>query len=85
MLQVTRLGSTQQAEVTLLHFSGWPNFNVPTNASQLAGFKSMINQLLAHYTAPNKDFKALVHCFKGHGRTGTTLTILSQLLQAYYG
>ena len=26
-----------------------------------------------------------MHCRKGHGRTGTTATILSRLLQSYHG
>ena len=70
-------------EVTLLHFIGWPDLQVPSSVSQLESFNLIIKHLLTHYTEPNQDSKALVHCTKGHGRTGTTLTILSRLLQAY--
>lgn len=75
----------KSARVTLLHFSGWPDCDIPAEEEELEGFNLMMNKLVAHYTAAaTRNQKAVVHCRQGHGRTGTTVTILSRLLQRYH-
>lgn len=71
-----------------MHFSGWPDCGVPESDEELEGYRKVIEELFAFYTtgaASEGRDKALVHCRQGHGRTGTTLLILSRLLQAHYG
>ena len=46
-------GAEEEAEVTHLHFSGWPDLGTPQSESQLEGVEIMLKQLLAHYTKPN--------------------------------
>ena len=40
-----------------------------------------LQNLLTFYKLAKDDEKALVHCLKGHGRTGTFALILTRLLQ----
>ena len=77
--------TVKESQVTLLHFSGWPDCDVPKKEEELTGFNKMMDLLLSFYLINNTGQKAVVHCRQGHGRTGTTVTILSRLLQAFYG
>ena len=70
----------KEISVTLLHFNGWPDLDVPTEPESIEGFNALVSLLLSFY-ATNQG-KAVMHCRMGKGRTGTTLTILSRLLQA---
>ena len=46
----------------------------------------VITEMYKFYTSEaNSGKRALVHCRQGHGRTGTTVLILTQLLQSRYG
>lgn len=83
-LKVSHGGKTRQ--IRLIHFSGWPDCGVPEEPSELVGFNQMLKELLNHYIngTERREKKAIVHCRQGHGRTGTTVTILSRLLQAHY-
>ena len=73
----------REREVTLLHFRGWPDLDVPQEADEVIGFSELVRQL-TNFHVKSSDGRALVHCRQGHGRTGTLLTILSRLLQMYH-
>ena len=82
----TRSGSMiEERDMTVLHFSGWPDLDIPSTQEQIAGFGELINQLVGLYTASKGAKKAIVHCRGGHGRTGTFVTIVSRMLQIYHG
>ena len=40
--------------------------------------------MLAFYLLAKDNEKALVHCYGGHGRTGTCALIIARLLQKMY-
>ena len=69
----------EEREVTHYEFSGWPNFSVPTNSSELEAFESLVREVLPFVCDSKEEGQLLIHCRKGHGRSGTFLTILSQL------
>ena len=67
-LTLSRLDGTDNdvnsREVTLLHFSGWPDLYVPYTSKKLNGFRKMMQELVTFYVSPSKQesHKALVHC-----------------------
>lgn len=69
-----------ESEVTLLHFKGWPDLDVPSRHDQLMGFQELVRLLTRFYVIGDGSQKALIHCRQGHGRTGTLLTVLTRLL-----
>ena len=75
--------------MTLLHFKGWPDCDVPETDEEMEGFNSLLSKLVNFYkvdtTALRKpENKAIVHCRQGHGRTGTLVTILTRKLQEHF-
>ena len=52
---------------------------VITKAQQAEGYNNLILNLVNFYGEVSSA-KALVHCRQGHGRTGTTVTILTRVL-----
>ena len=72
----------KENSVTLLHFNGWPDLDVPTEPESIEGFNTFMTHLVEFY-ATNQG-RAVVHCRGGMGITGTTVTILSRLLQAVH-
>lgn len=67
--------------VTQLHYSGWPDFGVPTDPARLLGIVRICrDEVRRHgYAIDDKDaYDALpivVHCSAGCGRTGTFCTV----------
>ena len=41
----------KSAHVTMLHFSGWPDCDIPTEEEDVEGFNLMMTKLVTHYTA----------------------------------
>ena len=74
-----------ERDITLLHFQGWPDLDIPTEDGQLAGLNELLKQLVTLYAGSNGSKKAIVHCRGGHGRTGTFVTILARMLQIFHG
>lgn len=73
------------SDITLYHFSGWPDLDTPTTSEQLAGFYSLIQALITFYISEEGENKrAVMHCRGGHGRTGTCSLILTRILQQFY-
>ena len=73
----------KEAQVELVHFSGWPDCEVPTEEEEVSGFTEVVKILFNHYIF-KKEGKAIVHCGQGHGRTGALATILTRVLQQFY-
>ena len=66
-----------KANVTILWFSGWPEFGVPTTDDGLRAIKLMTDMLVTLVCNDESDAKPLIHCRAGQGRTGTLLAIVS--------
>ena len=91
-------GNERTASVILMHFKGWPDMTVPgagddsdvrtnniiTRAQQTEGYNTMLLNLVNFYGQLNSK-KAIIHCRSGQGRTGTTITILTRILQSLHG
>lgn len=71
----------QSRTVTQLHYSGWPDFGVPTDPAHLLGIVRICrDEVRRHgHAIDDKDaYDALpivVHCSAGCGRTGTFCTV----------
>lgn len=78
-ITLTRFG--QSRSITQLHYSGWPDFGVPTDpAHLLAIIRTCREEVRRHgQTIDDKEaYDALpivVHCSAGCGRTGTFCTV----------
>ena len=84
-LSVSLMGQKSK-EVTLVHFKGWPDCDIPSTRDELNGFNLMMKYLVNFYNSgSSKVPKALVHCRGGWGRTGTTVMILTRILQRING
>ena len=65
------LGITSR-EIRQLHYTGWPDHGVPSNASAMS-FMKMFEIFTYMLLASEPSEKAIVHCSAGIGRTGTTI------------
>ena len=74
-----------ERDITLLHFQGWQDLDIPTGEAQLAGLNELLKQLVTLYAGSNGSMKAVVHCRTGIGRTGTFVTIFARMLQLFHG
>ena len=84
-LSVSLMGQKSK-EVTLVHFKGWPDCDIPSTRDEVNGFNLMMKYLVNFYNSGfSKAPKALVHCRGGWGRTGTTVMILTRILQRING
>ena len=84
-LSVSLMGQKSK-EVTLVHFKGWPDCDIPSTRDELNGFNLMMKYLVNFYNSGSSRVpKALVHCRGGWGRTGTTVMILTRILQRING
>ena len=72
------------ADVTLYHFNGWPDLEVPNTEDEMLGFNIFMTALV-HLYAQNNSRKAIMHCRQGHGRTGTASLTLTRILQRLNG
>ena len=73
-------------QVTLYHFSGWLDCDIPQTAEQLEGFNTVLRDLVTFYVSAQQGSnpRAIVHCRGGHGRTGTFTLMLARILQRFY-
>ena len=73
---------TKGVEKTVEHllFVNWPDGSVPTTESELGAFKILTAFLMEFICDDKNTRKVHIHCRSGHGRSGTLLTILSQLV-----
>ena len=58
-------------EIVQLHYTGWPDHDVPT----LDSFKPMFEMFMTMLLSSDPSEKAIVHCSAGIGRTGTTIAL----------
>jgi protein tyrosine phosphatase len=81
LTRVTKNESVTRA-VTQLHFTTWPDFGVPEEASSMLKF---IRHVRSHVTPTQGPI--VVHCSAGVGRTGTfiAIDILLQRMQEVGG
>ena len=57
-------------EITQYHFTDWPDFGVPENASSMLKFVRRVRSTTSPTHGP-----VVVHCSAGVGRTGTFIAI----------
>ena len=57
-------------EITQYHFTDWPDFGVPENASSMLKFVRRVRSATSPTHGP-----VVVHCSAGVGRTGTFIAI----------
>nr|XP_047123425.1 receptor-type tyrosine-protein phosphatase F isoform X5 [Hydra vulgaris] len=74
---VTRTGQAVERLVKQFHFTAWPDFGVPNDPSTLLSFIRKVNK----WKENNIVQRAIVHCSAGVGRTGTYITIDTQIKQ----
>ncbi|XP_057299709.1 receptor-type tyrosine-protein phosphatase F-like isoform X2 [Hydractinia symbiolongicarpus] len=71
---VTRTGQAIERIVKQFHFTAWPDFGVPDDPSALLSFLRKVNNWKGMSQGP-----IIVHCSAGVGRTGTYITIDTQI------
>lgn len=69
----------RQSEVTLMHYSAWPDCGAPSTNSDIDNIVQIVEALFQKVIA--NDTKALVHCRKGLGRTGSMIMIIARMVQ----
>ena len=73
-LSLQKEGSKTERIIRQFHFTIWPDHGVPEYPSQLLHFVRKVMQ-----EDPMKNGPMVVHCSAGVGRTGTFISLLSQL------
>jgi len=73
-LSLQKEGSKTERIIRQFHFTIWPDHGVPEYPSQLLHFVRKVMQ-----EDPMKNGPMMVHCSAGVGRTGTFITLFSQL------
>ncbi|XP_057299705.1 receptor-type tyrosine-protein phosphatase S-like isoform X1 [Hydractinia symbiolongicarpus] len=71
---VTRTGQAIERIVKQFHFTAWPDFGVPDDPLALLSFLRKVNNWKGLSQGP-----IIVHCSAGVGRTGTYITIDTQI------
>ena len=68
----------RQSKVTLMHYSAWPDCDVPSTNSDVENIVQIVEALFQKVIA--NETKALVHCRKGLGRTGSMIMIVARMV-----
>ncbi|XP_066915195.1 receptor-type tyrosine-protein phosphatase S-like isoform X3 [Clytia hemisphaerica] len=72
---ITRTGQSVERIVKQFHFVAWPDFGVPADPAAILGFIRKVN----NWRLVSPGGPAIIHCSAGVGRTGTYITIDSQI------
>lgn len=72
---VTRTGQAIERNIRQFHFIAWPDFGVPDDPTALLAFIRKVN----NWREMTPSGPAVIHCSAGVGRTGTYITIDSQI------
>ena len=64
-------------EVTQLHYTGWPDFGVPSNTKDLLTLNQIKSDLCNKFISNGDPVSpvVVVHCSAGVGRTGTLISL----------
>lgn len=81
IFEVTDLTTGKKVETRQLHYVGWPDHGVPTKDS-LEEFKLLLDDFIK-FIVFEKERKAIVHCSAGIGRTGTTIALMTMIVNVY--
>jgi len=71
---MTRTGQAVERVVKQFHFTAWPDFGVPDDPSSILSFIRKVNNWKSTSLGP-----LIIHCSAGVGRTGTYITIDTQI------
>lgn len=73
-------GSSKPKKVRQLHYTGWPDHDVP-NKDSVPSFSVTLDEFIQWILGSGADEKVVVHCSAGIGRTGTIITLATLLIQ----
>lgn len=79
--KVTDLTTGESLNTTQLHYIGWPDHGVPSGDSSQE-FKYLLDHFI-RFMVEKPGEKAIVHCSAGIGRTGTTIALMTMILNIY--
>ena len=68
-------GPGESRRISQLHYSGWPDFGVPTDPKHLLGLVRISRGEVQKLQNSQYEPPVLVHCSAGCGRTGTFCTV----------
>ena len=75
---VRDLSTGKQVETRQLHYIGWPDHGTPSGES-IEDFKMLMDEFVRFMVLEKKQ-KALVHCSAGIGRTGTSIALMTMIV-----
>ena len=65
--------TVQIQKLTQFHYTGWPDFDAPTNTQSIISLVKEVRKRTAQLR--KQECKILVHCSAGVGRTGTFIAL----------
>ena len=65
--------------VTQIQFVGWPDHGVP-EGQRIKDFSQMLDFFINWNLKSASDEKSIVHCSAGIGRTGTTISLMENII-----
>ena len=68
----------ESEDVTHYRFNAWPEYGVPEEGIELESFMRLVDIASDLVCDDDVDFKPLIHCRAGQGRSGTLLGIVAQ-------
>jgi len=74
--------ATTQREVKQLHYTGWPDYGVPSGKT-MESFKTMMDYLILAILTTKPEEKIVIHCSAGIGRTGSTIALAHLIMNAW--
>ncbi len=80
--QLTNHETGEVKEVKQLHYTGWPDHGVPDKAA-LQEFETMLNYFIEFMITTKSDERVIVHCSAGVGRTGTTIGLMTIIVNYF--